>query len=392
MAHNPRMLRMAVGQSDDVDGVAAVREAIEQCREQLGGDEPRAGLLFATFDSFDPALVREVREAFPGIRLIGSSSSAEMSSVVGYREDSVTLAVFVSDTVQFTTAAATWELGGVEAAGRTAVEAACAATDATPRLCIMVADAIEGQRALESVRRALPEGAVLVGGASSGVTLGAPNPSYQACDDLVIEHGLALLVLSGPLAFSVAVGTGLRPVGPTGVVTRSVYGRIDEIDGRPATSFTAAYLDVAGPATFGNPLAITEAGASAPYLRVLLAQDPATGSLSIAGSVPVGATVQLTTATSDDIVAATADTVRRATEAFPAGATPSAALIFSCAVRKFLLGSRTAHELGEARSLLPADLPVAGMYCTGEIGPVGDALATRFLNETFVTVLLGTDG
>ena len=63
---------------------------------------------------------------------------------------------------------------------------------------------------------ALPEGTVLVGGASSGVTLGAPMPSYQACDDDVLEHGLALLLLSGPLAFSVAVGTGLRPVGPTG--------------------------------------------------------------------------------------------------------------------------------------------------------------------------------
>ena len=160
----------------------------------------------------------------------------------------------------------------------------------------------------------------------------------------------------------------------------------------PATSFTAAYLDEAGPATFGNPLAISEVGASAPYLRVLLAQDPATGSLSIAGSVPVGAIVQLTTATSDEIVAAAADTVRRATVAFPAGVTPSAALIFSCAVRKFLLGSRTGEELGDARSLLPADLPVAGMYCTGEIGPVGDAMATRFLNETFVTVLLGADG
>ncbi len=391
MGHNRAMLRMAVGQSDDVDGVEAVRVAIEQCQDQLRGEAAHAGLLFATFDSFDPALVREVREAFPGIRLIGSTSSAEMSSVVGYREDSVTLAVFASDTVGFTTAAATWKPGGVEAAGRTAVEAACADTDGAPRLCLMVADALDGQLALEAVRRALPEGTVLVGGASSGVTLGAPTPSYQACDDDVIEHGLALLVLSGPLAFSVAVGTGLRPVGPTGVVTRSGYGRIDEIDGRPAVDFTAAYLDVAGPATFGNPLAISEAGASAPYHRVLLAQDPASGGLSIAGSVPVGATVQLTTATSDEIVAASADTVRRAMEDFPAGATPSGALVFSCAVRKFLLGSRTAQELGQARSLLPVDLPVAGMYCTGEIGPVGDALATRFLNETFVTVVLGTD-
>ncbi|HTS14166.1 MAG TPA: FIST N-terminal domain-containing protein, partial [Candidatus Sulfotelmatobacter sp.] len=277
------MFRMAVGQSDDVDGVLAVRTAIEQCREQLGGEVPGAGLLFATFDSFDPALVREVREAFPGIRLIGTSSAAEMSSLVGYLEDSVTLAVLASDTVEFTTAGTTWEPGGVEEAGRKAVEAACSATDATPRLCIMAADAVEGQLAVEAVQRALPEGTVIAGMGSSGVTLGAPIPSYQACDDRVLQHGLAILLLSGPLAFSVAVGTGLRPVGPTGVVTRSGYGRIDEIDGRPASDFTAAYLDVAGPATFGNPLAISETGTAASYLRVLLGQDAATGSLAIAG-------------------------------------------------------------------------------------------------------------
>ncbi|HXX61701.1 MAG TPA: FIST N-terminal domain-containing protein [Candidatus Sulfotelmatobacter sp.] len=385
------MLRMAVGQSDDVDGVEAIRAAIEQCREQLGGATARAGLMFATFDAFEPTLVREVRGAFPGIRLIGSSSSAEMSSVVGYREDSVTLAVFASDTVRFTAAAATWEAGDVEAACRRAAGEVLAATDLPPRLCFMVSDAFEGQFALDAVRGALPAGTVVVGGGSSAVTLGSSGPAFQACDDAVQQHGIALLLMSGPLAFSVAVGTGLRPVGPTGVVTRAVRGRIEDIDGHPATAFTSAYLDVAGPATFGNPLAVCEAGASAPYLRVLLGQDQGTGALEVVGAVPTGATVQLTTATSDEIVAATADTVRRAAEAFPDGRTPSAALIFSCAVRKFLLGTRTGQELGEARSQLPPDLPVAGMYCSGEIAPVDQSHAARFLNETFVTVLLGAD-
>ena len=95
------MLRMAVGQSDDVDGVEAVRAAIEQCREQLGGETPRPG-------SCSPRSTRSTRPrprgagGLPRDPLIGSSSSAEMSSVVGYREDSVTLAVFASDTVGFT--------------------------------------------------------------------------------------------------------------------------------------------------------------------------------------------------------------------------------------------------------------------------------------------------
>ena len=42
---------MAVGQSDDVDPAAAIAEAVEQCRAQLDGREPVAGILFAAPDN-----------------------------------------------------------------------------------------------------------------------------------------------------------------------------------------------------------------------------------------------------------------------------------------------------------------------------------------------------
>lgn len=121
----------------------------------------------------------------------------------------------------------------------------------------------------------------------------------------------------------------------------------------------------------------------------MLSQDPTSGALSVPGEVPVGSTVQITTASTDQIVQASGDTVRRAMEAFPLGATPTAALLFSCAVRRFLLGTRTAQEIAAARSVLP-DLPVIGMYCGGEIAPVDDTPTSRFLNETFVALLLGS--
>ena len=70
--------------------------------------------------------------------------------------------------------------------------------------------------------------------------------------------------------------------------------------------------------------------------------------------------------------------------------TPTAALIFSCAVRKYLLGSRTGEEVESARSLLPEAMAIAGMYCIGEIAPTGASVDSHFLNETFVTLLLGT--
>jgi hypothetical protein len=43
-----------------------------------------------------------------------------------------------------------------------------------------------------------------------------------------------------------------------------------------------------------------------------------------------------------------------------------------------------------AREMLGFDLPMAGLYCYGEIAPVGSADGSRFHNETLVAVLLGS--
>lgn len=383
------MFNMAVGQSDDVDALEAVRDVIGQCRTRLRGQTPRAGILLVAFDSFDARLQAEVRGAFPGMQLIGSTSAAQMSSDSGYHEDAVTLAVFATDQVDITAGAGARVDMDPVAACRAAVDQALAGTDKQPRLCVMLLDALGAELALDEVRAALPSDVVLVGGASSGTSLRAPRPNYQFSNDDVVEDGVALLLFSGPLAFSVAVGTGLRPIGPTGVVTRSEYGAIHEIDGRPAMKFIEQYMHEPGPATYGNPLAVQEEGSSDSYHRVLIGHDPTSGSLFIPGSLPVGARVQLTTAGTDEIIAATSDIVRQATKSFPSGATPTAALLFSCAIRKFLLGTRTGLELAGAQKLLPEGVAVAGMYCGGEIGPVGDGPASRFHTETFIALLLG---
>jgi hypothetical protein len=206
----------------------------------------------------------------------------------------------------------------------------------------------------------------------------------------VTQDGVVLLLFSGPVAWSTAIGTGWRTIGATGTVTRARVGEVHEIDGHPAIEFVRRYLDVTGPASFGNPLAIVEAGGDESYLRAIVGSDPASGSVLTPGSIPVGATVQLTTANTDDILAGTKAALARATAAFPAGSHPEAALIFSCAVRRFLLGSRTRVETELARSEYGLDMPVAGFYCSGEFGPIRGTATSRLLNETFVTLLLGT--
>jgi len=383
------MFTMAVGQSDDVDAVAAVAAAIEQCRAQLNGLQPQAGLLFVAYDSYEPSLVGRVRDAFGGIDVMGSSSSAEMSSAVGYREDSITLALFASDDVDCSIGFGPGTAEDAESAARLAVANALSHTNKDPRVCIVLAEPFSAQRAIESLRHELPDDVLIVGGASGTNDLGGGTPTIQFANDQVSNDGVAILVLSGPIAFSTAVGTGWRTLGPRGVVTRSGYGVINEIDGGPAIEWISNYLDLKTAATFGNPLAIQDPGTDSWYLRVVLTGTEE-GSVAIPGSVPVGAMVQLTTTNPNEMIEASAGALERAKDAFPAGANPTAALIFSCAVRKYLLGTRTQQEVETARASLPEAMPIAGMYCVGEIAPIGASSESHFLNETFVTLLLGT--
>ena len=43
-----------------------------------------------------------------------------------------------------------------------------------------------------------------------------------------------------------------------------------------------------------------------------------------------------------------------------------------------------------AKAILGTMIPMAGIYCYGEIGPVRGVETSRYFNETFVTLLLGT--
>jgi hypothetical protein len=386
------MLRMAVGHSDDVDAADAIAIAVDECRAQLDGLAPQAGFLVAAFDSFDPSLVAAVRDAFPGCALMGSTSSAEMSSTSGFLEDSVSLALFASDDIDITTGLGIGLDRDVEGACRAAITEARSKSDRDPKVCVVFADAriVEPQRTLDALAAALPDGVVVVGGGSARHDLGSGGPSWQFCNERVTSEGVAVLLFSGPVAYSVAIGTGWRSLGASGVITRSAPRQIDEIDGRPAIEFLARYLDVTGPPSFGNPLAVREVGANESYLRAVTGSDASSGALSVLGSIPVGSTVQLTTATTEDILSGTRQSLAAATADFPAGTRPEAALMFSCAVRRMLLGSRASTEVELARTELGPSVALAGLYCYGEIGPVSGSPSSRYLNTTFVTLLLGT--
>jgi hypothetical protein len=207
----------------------------------------------------------------------------------------------------------------------------------------------------------------------------------------VLQDSVAVLLFTGPLSSSFGIDNGWRPVGRTGTVTDASGFTIRTIDDEPAIVFFERYLGPRAKPTAANPLAVFEGDSDRFHLRVALQADPATGAVDLAGDVSVGSRVQLTVAVIDDVFDGTRSSVQQALKTFPASASAEGALVFSCAIRKWVLGTRTASELDITRQELGPGIPIAGLYCFGEIAPL-DSGATGFHNETFVTVLLGEAG
>ena len=392
------MFRMAVGHSDDIDFETALADVLEQCGTALEGLTPKAALLLAAWDIDHQQAVDAIRARYPGIQLAGTTTGGEMSSVIGYQQDSLELALFASDVVDIT-AGLGRELGADPvAAVKEAIAAARSGTTLPPSLCIVMPSVgvVDVAVILETLRADLgPDVPILGGGASpeSPVADPAATSGLEFAGDEVIPGGISVLLFSGPLDFSFGVETGWRGVGPLATVTKvAADGRVTEIDGRRAVDFFDHYLgsSIGQPPPIGNPLAVFDAhDAEAFYLRTATGLDQATGSVSFFGSLPEGSTVQFTVAATDEIVGGARSSIADALSRYPAGRQPDAALLWSCATRRFLLGTRTGREVEIVREMVGSDTPVAGFYCLGEIAPIVDGDVSQFHNATMVTVLLG---
>jgi hypothetical protein len=84
------MLSAVVGHSEEPDARGVPNEVVQQCGARLGSTSPRAGLLFAGID-FDHQLILDaINRRYPHIELIGCTTDGEVSSELGFREDSAT--------------------------------------------------------------------------------------------------------------------------------------------------------------------------------------------------------------------------------------------------------------------------------------------------------------
>jgi hypothetical protein len=214
--------------------------------------------------------------------------------------------------------------------------------------------------------------------------------TYQFCNGKVYSDSIPVLLFWGGLHVSHGVASGWRPVGPIHEVTSAEGNRVAEIDGRPVMEIFRDYWGDASLGVLGQfPLAVIDpSDPDAFYLRAVFSTNPEDGSATFAAEVPQGSKVRITEVLRKGILEGSTQAMEQAVRDFP-GDEPSGALVFSCAARKWLLGTRVGEEAGILEAVLPPSVPLFGFYCFGEIAPLQRGGEPRFHNETCVALLFG---
>jgi small ligand-binding sensory domain FIST len=258
---------------------------------------------------------------------------------------------------------------------------------------VMLADpwSLPVEQVVDLLGRLDPPVAV-VGGAASAAR--GPGGNRLVLDGEVVADGGVGAILPASVATTLVVSQGCRPVGEPMIVTGAESNVLVELAGRPALDRVEELAAAAGPderaeLVTGLHLGVAVDEHKATFgrgdflIRNLVGVDRAARALAVADEVPVGTTVQFQVRDAD---AADEDLRALLVQATGAGLA-EAALLFTCNGRGEGLFGVPDHDALAVSDALRSDA-VAGMFCAGEIGPVG---GRSFLHGFTASILLFHD-
>ena len=383
---------MIIAHSDAIDSTEATVQILAASQEQLAGLAPVGALLFAGIGYQHELILAGIQQTWPGLPLIGCTTDGEFSAQGGYHNDSVLLVLFGGADIEASMGVGRGLSLGVTAAVQSALSSARSGQQSAPSVCLttpesMTANCTEITAALHAI---LGESNCPILGGVSGDHRRFET-TFQFAGAEVLSDSLPVLLLFGDVEASWGVDSGWQAVGGDHKVTKAEGNIVRTIDERPALDVFADYWgDASNLGILGQfPLAIFP-DPSRPdefYLRAVFSTDPESGSAVFAADVPEGTTVRMTQVLTEGILDGSASAMQQALAGLK-GRQPKGALVFSCAARKWLLGTRVGEELQALKAACPApNLPLAGFYAFGEIAPLRAQGVPFYHNETCIAVL-----
>ena len=218
-------------------------------------------------------------------------------------------------------------------------------------------------------------GVRVVGGLASAGT--RPHGNKMFLNDWVSSEGGFEIALHGAVRADVIVSQGCAPVGPVLEVTAAQDNMILTLDGQPALERAEQVLRELPESErsrlehglyVGRPARGDASGQGDWLIRNLMGADRDRGALAIGDRVAVREKVRLHVR---DAATAAADLdLLLSPQAFDTRAV--AALLFACNGRGRGLYGAPDRDITMLQGSLGGPVPAAGMFCAGEIGPVGE--------------------
>jgi small ligand-binding sensory domain FIST len=211
----------------------------------------------------------------------------------------------------------------------------------------------------------------VIGGLASAAD--GPGGNRLVVDDAVHTDGAVGVLLGEDVSPRAVVSQGCRPIGQPYIVTAADGNLIYELGGRPALERLLATIERLSPddrqlAEQGLHCGVVIDEAKDEFrrgdflIRGVLGADAATGAVAVGDIVAVGSTVQFQVRD-----AASADEDLRE---LLSGRTARGALVFTCNGRGRHMFGTADHDATVVGEVLGTST-VAGMFCAGELGPVG---------------------
>jgi hypothetical protein len=372
--------KAGVGTSHHHNPNVAGREAAEQALQKAGVQRPDFVFMFASIGYDQHSLLRAVRQTTGEAPL--SDCSAE-GTINGDNADessfSVVVTVITSDELQWTNGV----VKGLSADSRAVGQRV--AQDLLPDLFVFPDGLIDYlDNFFAGLEGDLPRERFLPmwgGGANANFNNWA-SPTYQYCDDEVISDRVSYALLSGEAQASWAISHGMAPIGGERKVTRSQGNVIYEIDGKAATEVLKEYLPEHALIEDRDwmPYAISLALIfEAPsYMKdeeyVVRGVPPvrmADGSITVQTEVKEGTSVWFSSRDKEKISTRFDQMAGQIMEQL-GGEKSKLVFQFECLTRgKLLFREQERQEiLRRFRQSVDPDVPWAGSYTIGEIGPV----------------------
>jgi hypothetical protein len=382
-------IKAGVGMSRHHNPNIAGREAAEQALEKASTVKPDFVFMFGSIGYDQHSLVRAVREVTGGALLSGCSAEGTINGDDADESNfSVVVTAISSDELQWTNGLAAGLEADPRAVGkRIAQELLPHLSADTIGLFVFPDGRIDNlEQFFAGVEENLPSERFLPmwgGGASNTITLAVEAPTYQYCDDEVVSDGVSYALLSGKAQASWAMSHSVIPIGGERKVTRGQGNVIYEIDGKPAVEVLKEYLPegtlvedrdwmryaVSLALCFRAPSYMKDEEfvvRGVPYVRM------ADGSIIVQGTeVQEGTSVWFSSRDKEKL-AAGLDRMAAHIEDQLGGEKPKIILQFECGTRgKMMLRDQEKLQfLRQFRQSVGADVPWAGYYTWGEIGPV----------------------